>query len=84
MTVFEISNTERKEFYLCASAKPLLSLMREHCDHPPAAIAHWKKDEGVFYNEVDTLPGFPDVEAFMTHYAEVLLRTGWTVLSEPR
>jgi hypothetical protein len=80
MTVFEVSNTERKEFYLCASNQPLLALIREHCDHPPAAIAHWNKEEGVFYNEVDTVPVDADVKAFMEHYADVLVRTGWKVL----
>ena len=75
MTVFEISNEARREFYLCASASPVMALIREHCDRPPAAIAHWKKDEGVFYNEVDTLPPGTDVKAFMEHYAGVLART---------
>lgn len=82
MTVFEVSNDKLKEFYLCASALPLAELMREHCDRPPKAIAHWRKDHGVFYGVVEEFKGETDVKAFMGKYKEVLARTGWTVLVE--
>ncbi len=78
MTVFEVSNETLKEFYVCASAASLDELMREHCDRPPAMIAHWKKNQGVFYNEIETLPD-AETPAFMRKYAAVLERTGWKV-----
>lgn len=80
MTVFEVSNDELKEFYLCASALPLAELMREHCDRPPTAIAHWKKAQGVFYGEVQRFPDAAQASEFMGKYKEVLGRTGWKVL----
>ena len=83
MTVFEISNEALKEFYLCASPLSLAALIQKHCDEPPSTIAHWKKDQGVFYNEVETLSVGADLKIFIDHYAGVLTRTGWKVLSEP-
>jgi hypothetical protein len=80
MTVFEVSNEALKEFYLCHSPLNLAALIKNHCDQPPSTIAHWKKDQGVFYNEVETLSVGTDVKAFMDHYAGVLARTGWKVL----
>lgn len=83
MTVFELSNEALREFYVCASELPVIGLIRKHSGQPPAQIKHWNKDQGVFYNEVETLADETDVKAFMDHYASVLARTGWKVLSEP-
>lgn len=81
MTVFEVSNNALKEFYLCASALPLDALMREHCDRPPKPVAHWKKEQGVFYAEVEKFADEALARAFMGKYTLTLTRTGWTVLS---
>lgn len=80
MTVFEVSNEALKELYLCASALPLAGLMREHCDRPPEAIEHWKKNQGVFFSEVESLPDEAEARAFMEKYAAVTERTGWKIL----
>lgn len=80
MTVFEISNQALKEFYLCASERPMDELMRLHCDRPPAAIAHWGKDQGVYYAEVERFATKDLAGVFMENYREVLARTGWKVL----
>lgn len=80
VTVFEASNGSLKEFYLFASDTPMGDLMREHCDRPPAAIAHWKKGEAVFYAEVESFADAAAARDFMTKYVAVLARTGWKVL----
>lgn len=80
MTVFEISNSELKEFYLCVSDRAMGELMRGHCEQPPEAIAHWKKNQGVLYNEVEVLPDEKAAKAFLQQYRAVLARTGWKVL----
>lgn len=80
MTVFEVSNESRKEFFVCASSLPLEALMRSHCDAPPAAIAHWKKGETIFYDAIEAFRTEAEARAFAASYAVVLARTGWKVL----
>jgi len=80
VTVFEASNTELKEFFLCVSGATLSEVMKEHCDHPPATIAHWKKNQGVFYGEVESLPDERLAREFLEQYRGILARTGWKVL----
>ncbi len=80
MTVFEASNTELKEFYVCASGASLSEVIKEQCDRPPAAVAHWKKTDGVFYAQVESFPDEAAAKAFLIEYRVTLLRTGWKVL----
>lgn len=80
VTVFELSNETLKEFYLCAAKATLSELIREHCDRPPAAISHWQKGQGIFYNEIETFADAPAADAFMIKYAGVIARTGWKIL----
>ncbi len=80
VTVFEVSNETLKEFYLCASPAPLSELIHEHCDRPPAAISHWQKGQGIFYNEIETFADAPAADAFMIQYAGVIARTGWKII----
>jgi len=58
--------------------------MRAHCALPPTAIAHWKRDQGVAYNELEAFPDEATAREFLARYAEVLRRTGWKVLVEER
>ncbi len=81
VTVFEASNASLKEFYLFVSDAPMGVLMREHCDRPPAAIAHWRKGEAVFYAEVEAFADENSAREFMTKYFSVLARTGWKILN---
>lgn len=83
MTVFEASNASLKEFYLFASDAPMPVIMREHCDRPPPAIAHWRKGESIFYAEVEKFADAPGAREFMGKYVAVLARTGWKVLISP-
>jgi hypothetical protein len=80
VTVFEVSNDTLKEFYLCASPASLTELIREQCDRQPAAIAHWKKGQAIFYTEIESFPDLKNAEGFMAKYAVVIARTGWKVL----
>jgi len=80
MTVFEASNTELKEFFLCVSEKSLSEIVIEHCERPPAVVAHWKKTDGVFYAEVEALQDEASATAFLKEYRGTLERTGWKVL----
>lgn len=81
MTVFEASNTELKEFFLCVSGASLSEVIKEQCDRPPTAIAHWKKADGVFYAQVETFPDEASAIAFLKEYRATLARTGWKVLT---
>lgn len=81
MTVFEASNTELKEFYLCVSGASISEVIREQCDRPPTAIAHWQKAHGVFYAQVETFSDEGAARAFLKEYRSTLLRTGWKVLA---
>ena len=80
MSVYELSNEALKEFYLCASVSELKELMRAHCERPPAPIAHWKKDHGVFYSEVEKFADEKLAGDFLTIYTVTLERTGWKVI----
>lgn len=79
MTVFEASNAELKEFYLCASVLTLAELMQVHCERPPEAIGHWRKSHGIFYGIVEDLPNEAQAREFIEKYAAVLRHTGWRV-----
>lgn len=81
MTVFEASNTELKEFYLCVSDAALSEVIAEQCARPPAAIAHWKKDDGVFYAAVESFSDEAAARAFLKAYRATLQRTGWEILT---
>lgn len=81
MTVYEASNTELKEFYLCVSGKTLSEVIREQCDRPPSAIAHWKQPQGVFYAEVEQFASEAEAIAFLQQYRGTVARTGWKVLT---
>ncbi len=80
MTVFEVSNETLKEFYLCASPATLSELIREQCDRPPAAIAHWQKGNHIFYTEIESFADLKNAQGFMGKYAGVIAGTGWKVL----
>lgn len=81
MTVYEASNTERKEFYLCVSGKTLSEVIREQCERPPTAIAHWKPTDGVFYAQVEQFGSEAEALAFLQQYRGTVARTGWKVLT---
>ncbi|MDO8631904.1 MAG: hypothetical protein Q7R41_15570 [Phycisphaerales bacterium] len=81
MTVFEASNAELKEFYVCISGLTLPELMRVHGDRPPEAIAHWKLVRGVLYGIVEDFSNEAQANEFVEKYARVLRHTGWRVLT---
>lgn len=54
--------------------------MRAHCVSPPPEMAHWTREHGVFYNQLETFGEPATARAFMERYAVVLRRTGWKVL----
>lgn len=81
MTVYEASNTELKEFYICVSGATLSEIIREQCDRPPTAIAHWKKADGVFYSQVETFRDENAARSFLKEYRATLMRTGWRILT---
>ncbi|MBI2387004.1 MAG: hypothetical protein HYV14_13510 [Elusimicrobia bacterium] len=80
MTVFEASNDTLKEFYLFISTQSLGTVVRAHCDRPPKKIAHWRKGQAIFYNEVEVLPDEAQAWEFLEKYVGTLERTGWKVL----
>jgi len=81
VTVFEASNTELKEFYLCVSGATLSEMIAEQCARPPAAIAHWKTTDGVFFAAVESFPDEAAARAFLKEYRVTLQRTGWEILT---
>lgn len=80
MTVFEASNDTLKEFYVFLSPRPLDAIAADHFTRPPKKIAHWKKGQPVFYEEVATLPDEAQAWEFIEKYVVILERTGWKVL----
>lgn len=54
--------------------------MRAQCDLPPPEMASWKREDGVFYNELESFDELATVRAFAERYSEVLRRTGWKVV----
>ena len=83
LTVFEVINQTRKEFFVGTTILGMHEVIEQHRDAPPSAIAHWQQGDKINYRSIKFDLPVKDAAQFIETHAKRLARTSnWKVIRQ--